>query len=215
LLCFSPLLAPAQTVRVTVTTDAPAALALDGKPVGVIEPGAPLQIQTESGEHQLVATPQGGGPEWRKLFLVSASLPADVSIPLRAHILRLEVEAQGFWKDDRTRLIWAGSDNGSGVTVSQARNYCRQLSIAEFHDWRLPSIDELQRLFGGPANDHGYRIVAPLQLSGWAWSETEGNEPAEHWSIDFGDGARASVAAGDAGLNRALCVRTEGRNVVP
>jgi hypothetical protein len=34
-----------------------------------------------------------------------------------------------------------------------------------------------------------------------------GKEPGEQWSLDFGDGARASVVTGDSGLNRALCVR--------
>jgi hypothetical protein len=214
LLLSGPLLSgqtPAGAVRLTISTDSPATLELDGKPVGPVEPGTPVSIDVESGEHQLVATPRGGGPEWRKLVLVSSSLANEVSIPLRAHLLRIEIETQGFWKDARTNLIWAGSDNGSGATVSQAAHYCRQLATGGFHDWRLPSIDELHSIFGGPADDHGYRILAPLKLSGWAWSATEGNEPAEHWTLDFGDGARASVAAGDAGLNRALCVRAGNR----
>jgi hypothetical protein len=210
LFCW-PLLGGGQTVKLTISTDATAALEMDGKTIGVARLGQPIPVETEAGEHQLIATPQGGGPQWRKLILVSPSLPSEISIPLQAHLLRFEVETQGFWKDQPTNLTWASSDNGSGVTVSQAGFYCRRFSTGGFHDWRLPSIDELQLLFGGPADDRGFRIVAPLKLSGWAWSATEGNEPAENWALDFGDGARASVAAGDAGLNRALCVRSEIR----
>jgi hypothetical protein len=116
------------------------------------------------------------------------------------------VKERGYWEDKRTGLLWAAADNGSGVTVSQARHYCKTFRGGGIAGWRLPEIDELQPLFGGVADERGFRLVAPLKISGWAWSNTQGNEPAENWTLDFGDGARASVAAGDAGLNRALCV---------
>lgn len=208
-LVFVPLLAgqtPVGAVKLAISTDLAARVELDGKSVGRVQPGAPLVIVAEPGEHQLVATSEVGGGEWRKLVLVSSSLPNEALIPLRTIVLRTEIESQGYWKDVRTHLIWAASDNGSGVTVSQAAHYCSQLTAAGLHDWRLPKIEELQPLFGGEIDDHGFRPIAPLKISGWAWSASEGNEPAEHWTLDFGDGARASVAAGDAGLNRALCV---------
>jgi Protein of unknown function (DUF1566) len=206
LLFLIPALCVAQT-NLTISSDTAAILELDGKEVGALRPGVPIEVQTSPGEHQLVVTPQGGGSPWRKLLLVSSSLPAQLSIPPRSHVLRAEIDKQGYWKDERTHLTWAASDSGSGVTVSQARAYCRELRAGGFEDWRLPSVVELQALFGGPPDERGFRVIAPLKLSGWAWSATPGNEPAENWTIDFGDGARASVAAGDAGLNRALCVR--------
>lgn len=190
-------------VLFTVGSDLEALLELDGKPAGSIAAGQKLELSATPGEHQLLAHPVSGGPAWRKLILVSSALPVSVNIPLKAHLLRLTIEKQGYWKDDRTGLVWAAADNGSGTTVSQAHHYCRQLAAG----WRLPTIDELQPLFGGPANERGFRSIAPLKLTGWAWSSTQGNEPAENWALDFADGARASVVAGDAGLNRALCVR--------
>jgi hypothetical protein len=75
-----------------------------------------------------------------------------------------------------------------------------------FRDWRLPSIDELQHLVGPSANSSGYRITGPIKLTGWQWSSTPGTEKGEAWALDFGDGGRASVVAGDSGLNRALCI---------
>lgn len=111
------------------------------------------------------------------------------------------------WADPKTGLMWAAADNGSAISLSQATHYCRSLTLSGYEDWRLPPIDELQTLFGGTANERGYRVIAPLKLTGWAWSSTVGKEPGEGWALDFGDGARASVAAGDTGLNRALCVR--------
>ena len=115
--------------------------------------------------------------------------------------------AQGAWTDAKTRLTWTAADNGYGVTAIQAANYCRKLTAGGFTDWSLPSIEELQSLFGGPANSSGHRILAPIRLTGWQWSSTPGQHPGQNWALDFGDGARASVVSGDSGLNRALCVR--------
>ena len=110
------------------------------------------------------------------------------------------------WIDPDTHLMWTAADNGSGVSWIQAQRYCRDLTLAGFHNWTLPSIEDLQGLVGG-AGQSTYRIKAPIKLSGWQWSSTPGKQDGEGWALDFGDGARASVAAGDSGLNRALCVR--------
>jgi hypothetical protein len=95
-----------------------------------------------------------------------------------------------------------------GVSWTQAARHCRSLTAGDFRDWRLPAIEELRGLFGGPANENGRHIRGPIQLTGWAWSATPGQDEGEQWALDFGDGARASIVMGDSGLNRALCVRT-------
>jgi hypothetical protein len=112
-----------------------------------------------------------------------------------------------YWVDPDTRLMWTAADNGSGLSWIQAQRYCRDLTLAGFHNWKLPSIDDLQGLVGGADSPAAYRIKAPIKLTGWEWSRTPGKQDGEGWALDFGDGARASVAAGDSGLNRALCVR--------
>lgn len=190
-----------------INADAAGTLLVDGTAAGAVSPQLPLRLPLTAGEHQLEITAASGGDPWRKLVLVTSGDPTILAVPLRFHRLRAEVTRLGYWRDERSGLHWAATDNGSGVTVSQARSYCQQLATGGFHDWRLPTIDELQPLFGGDVDDRGFRPVAPLKLTGWAWSASEGREPAENWTLDFGDGARASVAAGDAGLNRALCVR--------
>src|SRR5271156_529056 len=80
------------------------------------------------------------------------------------------------WQDPATGKVWASSDNGSGVSWSQAAYYCRALTLGGFHDWRLPSIDELQQLVSPSANASGYRITGPIKLTGWQWSSTLGAE---------------------------------------
>jgi hypothetical protein len=116
-----------------------------------------------------------------------------------------------YWIDPETHLMWTAADNGSGLSWLQARRYCRNLTLAGFKDWTLSSIDDLQGLVGGAAGQSAYRIKAPIKLTGWQWSSTPGKQDGEGWALDFGDGGRASVATGDSGLNRALCVRSSDR----
>jgi hypothetical protein len=137
-------------------------------------------------------------------ILIVRILIAYVSLALPGRVF---AETPGDWIDPETHLTWAAADNGFGVSLSQAARYCKQSTAAGFTDWTLPSIDQLQSLFGGPANSRGYHVVGPLNLTGWQWSSTPGAQAGDGWALDFGDGGRASVAAGDSGLNRALCVR--------
>jgi hypothetical protein len=116
-----------------------------------------------------------------------------------------------YWIDPDTHLTWTAADNGSGLSLSQALRYCRSLTLAGFRDWTLPSIDDLQGIVSTAETQNGYRIKGPIKLSGWQWSSTPGKQEGEGWALDFGDGGRASVAAGDSGLNRALCVRHAGK----
>lgn len=115
-------------------------------------------------------------------------------------------QAEATWTDPSLSLVWTVTDSGSPVTFSQASYYCSHLDLNGHKDWRLPTIDELQTMFGGPANASGHHILGPLKLTGWQWSSTLGKEKGEAWALDFGDGGRASVVMGDSGLNRALCV---------
>lgn len=116
------------------------------------------------------------------------------------------------WIDPATHLMWKAADNGSGLSWLQAQRYCRDLRMAGFKDWTLPSIDQLQGIVASADPRATYRVRGPLKLSGWEWSSTPGKQAGEGWALDFGDGARASVAAGDSGLNRALCVREPGKH---
>jgi hypothetical protein len=169
---------------------------VDGKDAGTLVPNQGLHLQLASGGHRIEALSAAGGNKWEKSIDLDRQLAVTISLD------------RGFWTDPNTKLSWTSADNGSGLSWSQALRYCRELSRAGFEDWTLPSIDNLQGIFDSAENTGGFHIKAPIKMTGWQWSSTPGSQSGEGWAFDFGDGGRASVYAGDSGLNRALCVRT-------
>ena len=182
-----------------INTDATCKLIVDGQPKRTLTPDKTLRLKLPEGEHLIEATPSAGGKKWQKSIALTSQAPQQLTISLGASL--------GFWVDPSTNFTWTAADNGSGLSWSQAQRYCHELTLAGFKDWALPSIDDLQQISTATSNDGGFRIKGPLKLPGWQWSATPGTQKGEGWAFDFGDGGRASVAAGDSGLNRALCLR--------
>src|SRR5258708_11478697 len=58
-----------------------------------------------------------------------------------------ETAQNSYWIDRGTGLMWAGKDNGVGVTQKEAAEFCQSLNLAGFKDWRLPSLKELQGIY--------------------------------------------------------------------
>jgi len=124
--------------------------------------------------------------------------------------------AASTWKDSMTGLMWTNNDNGRDLTWQQAMDYCRNLNFVGYSDWRLPTIDELQRIHDPTVNSSGrwsdgspatFHIRGNLQPSGWEWSSTQGRVPGQAWNFSFAD-VQPGLARIDGNLNlRAMCVR--------
>jgi hypothetical protein len=184
-----------------VHADAACQLTVDGRARGTLKPDKPLRLKLTPGPHDIEAVPSVGGTKWLQRIALAATKSAQqLTITMKAD--------HDYWVDSDTNLMWTAADNGSGLSWHQALRYCTDLSLAGFTNWTLPGIEDLQGLFNAsPSNNSGFHIKGPLKLTGWQWSSTPGQQTGEGWALDFGDGGRASVAAGDSGLNRALCVR--------
>jgi hypothetical protein len=65
--------------------------------------------------------------------------------------LSKETQTQGYWVDPSTGLMWAAKDNGKNVNWHQATSYCRKLHVGGYADWRLATIEELERIQGADA----------------------------------------------------------------
>jgi hypothetical protein len=49
--------------------------------------------------------------------------------------------------DTRTGLLWAARDNGSNINWASAKSYCENYRGGGYTDWRMPTQDELVRLY--------------------------------------------------------------------
>jgi hypothetical protein len=78
-------------------------------------------------------------------------------------------------KDFRTELMWQRESSYNTMNWSRAKNYCQNLSLAGYRDWRLPHIDELKSIVNyeryNPATFNGFK----LKTTDWHWTITKYN----------------------------------------
>ena len=116
------------------------------------------------------------------------------TIPL---LLVTTLTAKDVILDTTTSLIWQDTPiNEDGlVTYKEARNYCKFLSIGKYHDFRLPTMYELQTLVDynnyDPAILNGFKHVSSTTY----WTSTVFADDAEEfWTVDFEKGSRSVKA---------------------
>jgi hypothetical protein len=127
--------------------------------------------------------------------------------------------------------MWAGKDNGKNVNWDKAKEYCRDLRLGGYSDWRLATIEELQGIYDKKANSPGlagkhgdepfdFHVKGNLFLTGRQWSSSKipddrGHSTGHVWFLEFSDGYKGSGDGSWSGRNddyfmRALCVRRSG-----
>jgi hypothetical protein len=94
---------------------------------------------------------------------------------------------EGTYYDPSTSLMWTLKDSGEDVNYPDARNYCTNLELAGFRDWRLPLEEELQALYDsnnprkltGPSRPETVFVRGTIELSGSrVWSGTPSTQTA-------------------------------------
>jgi hypothetical protein len=136
----------------------------------------------------------------------------------------------GAWYDAATGLLWTEKDNGKDVNFVAAASYCKALSVGNFSDWRLATVNELRTLYDpaklrrktsfGKIRDaggrgmttygtrtHFYHIKGDISLSNTiVWSGTaQGSNQA--WMVSFEVGGQQAFDF-DTIDGRALCTRS-------
>ena len=71
---------------------------------------------------------------------------------------------EGVYLDPETKLMWTIEDNGKDIDWHQANQYAEQLRLGGYSDWRLPTIDELKKLYD-PQNLSENKIRKPFRLT--------------------------------------------------
>jgi len=114
-------------------------------------------------------------------------------------------------KDTKLGLMW--QDNYSAKTTektwSRAKKYCRNLSLAGYSDWRLPSYNELLSIVDydryEPAIMPSFKNVTSKYFN-YFWSSSEAVSGAKYaWEVDFSGGGTLSLSKSDEYFVR--CVR--------
>jgi TIR domain/Protein of unknown function (DUF1566) len=54
---------------------------------------------------------------------------------------------EGVYLDPQTKLMWTIEDNGKDINWHEANEYAKRLRLGGYSDWRLPTIEELEKLY--------------------------------------------------------------------
>jgi len=104
----------------------------------------------------------------------------------------------------KTGLIWQAVDDGQLRNWADANQYCADLALGGYDDWRLPRVDELQTIVdysrSYPAIDS---VFAPCISSAYWTSSTVVGSAVVLWYVEFAQG----VGNGAAGQAYSRCVR--------
>ena len=119
---------------------------------------------------------------------------------------RREALARLVWVDEKTRLMWTRTDNGSSVDWNQAADFCRSLTLGEYRDWRLPDIDELQGISDPTLRRYKEGGIAGTNTDQWSGSK-DGSDWA--WLFHFSRRTRQFFPL-ESKEGHALCVRRAG-----
>lgn len=58
-------------------------------------------------------------------------------------------DAEGVWCDNASELCWQNPAGDQTYTANAASDYCDELTLEGYSDWRLPTISELRTLISG------------------------------------------------------------------
>jgi Protein of unknown function (DUF1566) len=178
-----------------VTCDVACNWKLDGEAKGEIEADGASKSRTELGQHTITAIAKDSPDRLVRDIDLKTNGQTVIHmelVPVRDARLRLETQreqkekeleeaaqrkqkeveiAAVTWADRSTGLMWTEKDNGHDVDWQQALSYCQNLGLAGYHDWHLPSIDELQGVY---SKGH-------FHLSAAYWSSSTGETTEKAW----------------------------------
>jgi hypothetical protein len=143
-------------------------------------------------------------------FAHSAPFATERLLDAMRHELRIEKtkkeRLEDIYWDKKSKRLWTRSDNGSNLVWGQAIKYCERLELGGFEDWRLPTIEELEKLHD-PKSNQMFKAPKEFKLSACCqWSATKNVENSA-WNFSFRFRKAFSGSLTYSLDLRALCVR--------
>lgn len=139
-----------------------------------------------------------------------ASLP--IANSSAVNIQRWRPETTDVLFDKKSGMQWSASDNGIDIDWYSADRHCASLSLFG-GEWRLPTISELQSIYGEskasatPCGEYLCQVSPLFHLTGpLAWS-SELTSESEAGNLDLVSGDRGDPPLNYTGGKRALCIR--------
>ena len=87
--------------------------------------------------------------------------------------------------DQGTGLMWQKADDGNTYTWRYALQYCEDLSLAGYADWRLPNIRELQSLVDRSTSSPAIDPIFECRLNDYWSSTSERDYGYRAWHTHF------------------------------
>ena len=108
--------------------------------------------------------------------------------------------------DKETKLTWQREGSSKKMTWSDAKEYCINLLLGGYDDWRLPNIDELKSIVKYDRYDPAINTDYFDIKSSWYWSSTTYvSNSSDAWGVNFNRGSDGWGSKSGHGC--ALCVR--------
>ncbi len=110
------------------------------------------------------------------LFVVIGLLQADY----------IRDDSKGVVVDTSTNLMWQDDVPSVQKTWIEAINYCENLTLASYDDWRLPNFNELYMLADRSRSNPAISSVFQNVVSSLYWSSTSfAFVPDSAWGVGF------------------------------
>ena len=149
--------------------------------------------------------PTPGSATRLTISFFTAGFLADVAARIEAVRIDTARRDRGYLQE-KTGLIWTRQDNGGDLDWYAADEYCRDLELADWMNWRMPTIDELEGLHERRSSAP-YKLPAAIKLTGCCpWSESRSSDSSA-WNFSFRYRKRFSGSLNYSYQLRALCVR--------
>ena len=194
---------------VSVSTDAPCHLWINGVQYETLEPGVEFRepVPLEAIKVRAVSA-DAPGAVWTKTVTIETGdeLSLRIKMARAIRLLRKDERKNKVQADWDEGLMWARVDNGESIRWQKAIEYCDGSKLGGWENWRLPSLSELESL-QSKWTPRGYKIQPYVKLSACCpWSASEVDEGTA-WNYDF---RYRRAFAGSKQLSfdhRALCLR--------